>query len=109
MDVLSRARRTIRRYGLADSGTGVVAAVSGGSDSVALAYLLKALDEAGECRLIGLAHFNHRLRAQTADRDQAFCVHIAESLGRPLVVDTADVRALAAREKRSIEGAARTA
>ena len=30
--------------------------------------------------LVGLAHFNHQLRA-AADRDEAFCVELAESLG----------------------------
>jgi tRNA(Ile)-lysidine synthase len=85
-----------------------VAAVSGGSDSVALAHLLHEFDRQGGCRLLGLAHFNHQLRTD-ADRDEAFCVKLAESLDRPLVVDRADVREVARRERRSIEDAARTA
>jgi tRNA(Ile)-lysidine synthase len=108
MDLLDRVRRTIRRHNLAGSETRVVAAVSGGSDSVALAHVLQALDAAGECRLLALAHFNHQLR-EAADSDEAFCGTFAASLGRPLVVDRADVKSLAARERRSIEDAARTA
>src|SRR5262245_27135554 len=108
MDLLDRVRETIRRHRLLTPETTVVAATSGGSDSVTLAYLLDELDRRGECRLVGLAHFNHLLRGDAA-RDQAFCVKLAESLGRPLVADSLDVRELARREYRSIEDAARTA
>jgi tRNA(Ile)-lysidine synthase len=106
--LLDRVRRTIRRYGLAAPGTRVLAALSGGSDSVALASLLAELDAAGDLRLVVLAHFNHQLRA-SADRDERFCREMAATLGRPLAAGRADVRELAAREHRSIEDAARTA
>jgi len=108
MNLLDRVRETIRRYSLLTPEATVVAATSGGSDSVALAYLLGELDRAGECRLIGLAHFNHQLRTE-ADRDELLCVQLANDLGRPLIADRADVRDLARRENRSIEDAARTA
>jgi tRNA(Ile)-lysidine synthase len=107
MNLLDRVRETIRRYRLLTPNTRVVAATSGGSDSVALAHLLAELDRGGDCHLIGLAHFNHQLR-KNADRDEAFCVQLAERLGLPLIVDHADVRELAHRENRSIEDAART-
>jgi tRNA(Ile)-lysidine synthase len=108
MDLLDRVRETIRRYRLLAPETTVVAATSGGSDSVALAHILHELDRRGECHLAGLAHFNHQLRAE-ADRDEACCVKLAETLQRPFVVDRADVRELARRENRSMEDAARTA
>jgi tRNA(Ile)-lysidine synthase len=108
MDLLQRVRRTIRRHDLAHRDTGVIGALSGGSDSVALAYLLRALDGAGELRLIALAHFNHQLRPAAA-ADQQFCAEVAAALDRPLVTDAGDVRTLARRERRSIEDAARTA
>jgi tRNA(Ile)-lysidine synthase len=108
MNLLDRVRETIRRYSLLTPEATVVAATSGGSDSVALAYVLDELDRSGVCRLIGLAHFNHQLRTE-ADRDEMFCVQLANDLGRPLIADRADVRDLARRENRSIEDAARTA
>src|SRR6185436_9037099 len=74
----------------------------------ALTHLCNELDRRGECRLVGLAHFNHQLR-EHAERDETFCVSLAESLGRPVIVDRANVREIAGQERRSIEDAARTA
>jgi len=108
MLLLARVRRTIRRHALAGSETGVVAAVSGGSDSVALARLLRELAGAEELRLVGIAHFNHQLRASAVD-DEAFCAGFASTLGVPFVSDRADVAARARTERRSVEDAARAA
>jgi len=107
MDLVERVRRTIQRRGLAGPEVRVVAAVSGGSDSVALVNLLKALAADGQLRLVALAHFNHHLRRE-ADAEQEFCAGIARALRLPLLVDGADVRMLARREHRSVEDAART-
>ena len=48
MQLLDRVRRTIRAHALADPRTTVVVALSGGSDSVALAHLLVELQGAGD-------------------------------------------------------------
>jgi tRNA(Ile)-lysidine synthase len=82
--------------------------VSGGSDSVALAEIARTLGDAGECDLAGVAHFNHRLR-ETAARDEAFCAALAARLRLPFLADREDVAARAARQRRSIEDAARAA
>jgi len=106
--LIDRVRRTIRRHDLAPPGTRVVIALSGGGDSVALAHLLRELDESGELSVTGVAHFNHQLREE-ADRDEAFCRTLAGALGWPFLADREDVRARAAAERRSTEDAARTA
>ncbi len=108
MQLIDRVRRTIRQHDLARRESRVVVALSGGSDSVALAQLVDALDKAGELHLAGLAHFNHQLRP-AADADERFCRDLADSLDRPLVVERGDVGARARRERRSIEDAARAA
>ena len=107
MHVIDVVRRSIRQHGLAQPGTRVVVAVSGGSDSVALAHLLREVAAAGELQVAGVAHFNHQLR-ETADRDERFVRDAAEALGWPTFADRADVAARARRERRSIEDAART-
>jgi tRNA(Ile)-lysidine synthase len=108
MDLLARVRQTIRRHDLARAETRVVVALSGGSDSVALVWLLQSLAEAGDLRIAGVAHFNHQLRA-AAGEDERFSERVAAGLGLPWLADREDVAARAARESRSVEDAARTA
>lgn len=104
--LLDRLRRYVDRHGLWRPGTRVVAALSGGADSVALLLLLRDLAAAGGVVLAGAAHLNHRLRPE-ADADEAFCRDLCGRLGVPLVARGADVAALAAEWQTSIEAAAR--
>ena len=106
--LLDRVRQFIRQHDLASHDTRVVVALSGGSDSVALAHIIRHLHVAGELRAVGVAHFNHQLR-DAADRDERFCAELADSFGWPLCVEREDVAARARREHRSLEDAARTA
>ena len=108
MAVLDRVRDYIGRHDLLRPGSRVLAAVSGGSDSVALAHLLRDLDAAGDLHLAGLVHFNHQIRRSAGD-DERFVTALAASLGVPCVVDWDDVPARARRERRSLEHAARAA
>ena len=80
--------------------------LSGGSDSVALLFLLRELAENGNFALAGLAHVNHRLRP-TADRDEAFCRDLAARVGLRIVVHIEDVKGYARGRNLSIEDAAR--
>jgi tRNA(Ile)-lysidine synthase len=82
--------------------------ISGGSDSVALAFILRELAPAGGFAVAALAHFNHRLRP-TAERDEQFCRALAERLRLPIVVGAVDIREYAAAERLGIEEAARRA
>ncbi len=86
----------------------MVAALSGGSDSVAQLLLLCDLAAAGHLVLAGAAHLNHQLRPDAA-RDEQFCRALCARLGVPLMVATAPVPALAAEARVSIEVAARRA
>jgi tRNA(Ile)-lysidine synthase len=106
--VIDRVRQFVRSHDLIGPDTRVIAAVSGGSDSVALVHLLRGLADAGELRLAGLAHFNHQLRPSAAN-DERFAAGVAASLGLRFLSGGEDVAARARRERRSIEDAARTA
>src|SRR5262245_60622286 len=108
MNLEARVRRTIQRHSLASADSRILVAVSGGSDSVALLYLLHALHRAGELQIAGLAHFNHQLR-EAADGDARYCAGLAHAFGLPLVEGAEDVRRLARHERRSLEDAARKA
>jgi tRNA(Ile)-lysidine synthase len=104
-----RALRTIRRHDLFPRGARVAAAVSGGSDSVALLLILRELEAAGELVCAGIAHLNHGLRLEGAPRDQAFCLDLGARLGLPVEIGSADVAALARQRHTSKEDAARVA
>ena len=108
VNVLDRARRTIRQHQLARPDTHVLAALSGGSDSVALVHLLHTLHGAGELHLAGIAHFNHQLRA-SADSDEEFSRNVAASLDVPFFCGREHVATRARRGHESLELAARTA
>jgi tRNA(Ile)-lysidine synthase len=104
-----RVLRTVRRHGLFDRGARVVVALSGGSDSVALLHVLRELEPGGFVTVAGVAHFNHQLRGDAADADEAFCRALAARLGLPIEVGRADIRSLARDQGRSVEDAARAA
>lgn len=107
MALLQRVQRRLRA--IAPPGARVLVALSGGGDSVALLRLMKTLHGAGDVVLAGAAHLNHRLRGEESDTDEAFCRALAERMSVPFVNDSVDVAALARRDSRSIEDAARRA
>ncbi len=92
---------------LAPPGTRVLVAISGGPDSVALMYVLRELQPAGGFRLVGLAHFNHQLRAAESDADEAFCRALAETIDVPFLSESGDVPAASREWKTSLEDAGR--
>ncbi len=72
------------------AGDRVGVAVSGGPDSVALLHALRQLrSELGI--LLGVVHFNHRLRGAESDADQEFTRRLAGSLDLDFVLDSAEV------------------
>jgi tRNA(Ile)-lysidine synthase len=87
----------------------VIAAVSGGSDSVAMLFLLRELAARGELVLAGLAHLHHHIRGAEADADAAFCRELAARLEIAALIGDADVPAAARRDGVSIEVAGREA
>ncbi len=102
-------RSCARRHELWHPRLRVLAAVSGGSDSVAMFLLLRQLAAAGELELAGLAHVNHHIRPGASDADEAFCRALAARLGMPVLVADADVPSLAREHRQSLEVAARHA
>ena len=99
---------TICRYKLIEKGDKILAAVSGGADSVCMLHILyKLRDELGT--KLFCAHLNHGLRGETADRDQRFVENLCEKLEIPFFSKNVDVLAMAKAEKLITEEAGRKA
>ncbi len=79
--------------------------LSGGRDSVALLHWLL---EAGYQNLIA-CHLNHHLRGRASEADARFVQKLVVGYDLDLVVGSANVRGLAAKQKMSIEAAGREA
>lgn len=94
------AAETIRRYDMLRPGETVLAALSGGADSVSLLLVLQSLGY--EVRAF---HLNHCLRGAESDRDEAFCRALCEKRGVPLTVVRVDIAALS--QGKAVEETAR--
>jgi len=86
----------------------VLLAVSGGTDSVALLRAMKALKTGGAGRLL-VAHFNHALRAEESDADEAFVERLCHRLDVPCHVGHAPPNMSADSGGEGIEAVARRA
>ena len=96
--------RMIRQYDMIMPGDTVVCAVSGGADSVALLFAMYLLRDKLDIRLEA-AHFNHHLRGEESDGDEAFVREFCGRYDIPLHVGSAEVRP----GKKGLEAAARDA
>jgi tRNA(Ile)-lysidine synthase len=99
---LERARQTVHAHAMLKPGQRVLAAVSGGPDSVALLHLLRELGYP-----LVVAHFDHQTRQGESGDDARFVQEMANALTLPLAMDSADVEAGAQRSTLSFEQYAR--
>lgn len=90
---------------------GIVVAVSGGADSMALLHALADLRREGRERSrdapLVVAHLNHGLRDTDADADAELVRATADRMGLPAEITIIDVAAEAAKRKRNLEAVAR--
>ena len=85
--IVSAVRAFARRHGIFRPGP-LIVAVSGGTDSVALALILAELrDEFG--LVLHVAHFDHRARPRSSAKDAAFVAELADHIGAPIRVGRA--------------------
>ena len=102
--MLNKLLSFIREQEMIRPGDTVVCAVSGGADSVALLFALYLLKEKLEITLEA-AHFNHHLRGEESDRDEAFVRQLCDRYDIALHLGGGAV----APGKKGLEAAARDA
>ena len=88
------------------TGVGIVAAVSGGPDSMALLHLLAAAQERLQLRLTAV-WIDHGLRPQETPQERKTTAAAAAELGIPFLARQADVMAFVEAKGLSLEHAAR--
>ena len=102
--MLNGISKLLRDYRMVQPGDKVICAVSGGADSVALLFAMYLIREKwGIC--LEAAHFNHGLRGEESDRDEAFVRQLCDRYDIPLHVAKGNVVA----GKKGLEAAARDA
>ena len=102
--MLNKLTDFIRQQEMLIAGDTVICAVSGGADSVTLLFSLYLLKEKLGIRLEA-AHFNHHLRMEESDRDEAFVKEFCDRYDIPLHLGSGNVRP----GKKGLEAAARDA
>lgn len=89
--VFDKVLTAISRYNMLGPGDRVIAAVSGGADSVFLLLALKEIAPRTGATLAGVAHLNHKLRGEASDADETFVEKLAAECGVLFFRDTARV------------------
>jgi tRNA(Ile)-lysidine synthase len=95
-----------KRLGFPKAGDRILAAVSGGPDSVCLAHYLTQAARRKGCA-VTLIHIHHGLRGKEADKDAAFVKDLGAKLGLPVVLRRVRVAAHAAKRGKGLEDAGR--
>ncbi|HYG24638.1 MAG TPA: tRNA lysidine(34) synthetase TilS [Verrucomicrobiae bacterium] len=106
IELVRNLETTIQSRRLLNDGQRVLVAVSGGVDSMVLLHLLHSLSVSHRWTL-SVAHFNHQLRGRSGNADERFVREAALRLKLKCFSEGANVKACAAKEKISVEMAAR--
>lgn len=102
MDLLHQFDVYADTHNLLPKADRILAAVSGGVDSVVLAHLLGQRKQP-----FGIVHCNFHLRGEESDADEAFVRELAKNWDTPVFVQHFDTRKYAAENGLSIQMAAR--
>jgi tRNA(Ile)-lysidine synthase len=101
-----RVLRTIAKHGMLKAGDHVLAAVSGGADSMALLVCLSHLVPRLNI-ILTAAHLNHGIRGIEADEDEIFIRNYCDQWSIPFIAESAEIKNRAITTKQNLEDLAR--
>lgn len=104
--VVKKARDTISRYKMSESGDKVLVGVSGGADSLALFFILHKLAPSLGIEL-SIFHLDHMMRGDKSGEDAAFVRRLAGAMKVPAIIERYDVAKFVKKHKLSPEDGAR--
>jgi tRNA(Ile)-lysidine synthase len=90
--LITKVKKTIRKYHLLNKGDRVLVAVSGGPDSVCLLSVLQMFAKELDLTL-HIAHLNHLFRGRESADDERFVAALAQKTGIPATIEQVDVPA----------------
>ena len=101
-----RLERLLKKQKLFPKGAVLLAACSGGADSLAMTSVLQQVGQE-EGWQVFVCHVQHHLRGEEAERDALFVENFCQERNLPFIRADVDVNSLAEQEKISVEEAAR--
>lgn len=104
--MINKVKSNIEKYKLLEDTKTVLAAISGGPDSMAMLYSLYELRQEYGIRIL-VAHVNHGVRGEFAKRDQDFVQVISKELGLDYYTTNVDMVAYGKEHKMTSEEAGR--
>jgi len=104
--LITKVKKTIRKYHLLNAGDRVLVAVSGGPDSVCLLSVLQTFAKELDLTL-HLAHLNHLFRGKESADDALFVADLAHKTGIPVTIEQVDVPAFCRERGLSAQAGAR--
>src|SRR5436305_8624401 len=105
-DIIPEVAHALARLGVKSSSS-ILAAVSGGADSMTMLFILNNLRKQGHLKKLGIIHINHSLRGKESDEDEALVKRIAKKLKLPYFSFKVETREYALLHRIGIEEAAR--
>ena len=107
-NVINEIKNTIQKYNMFNYNDTVVIGVSGGADSVMLLHCLNSIKKEYNLTLL-IAHVNHKIRKETAERDALFVENLCKQLDLPFYLKEIDIPKLAKEQGMSEEEMGRKA
>ncbi len=104
--LIGKVQQFVKQKGLLQPGQKIVAAVSGGIDSMVMLNVLMQLQQMWKLEIV-VAHVNFLLRGKESNEDEKFVQRIAQQHSLPFYSEQADTKAIARKQKRSIQETAR--